>query len=111
VRAWTPSSSRRAPGLPWADSLAALDAKLAALAGAGGDRFGGGRGGAGAGGPTSASINGQLGGLHGLVEGTDAAPTTQAVRAAGEAEHALAGLLGRWGGLKRQAAEQAIPVQ
>jgi hypothetical protein len=82
------------------DSLAALDAKLAALAGAGGGRLGGGARGAAAAGPTLASLNGQLGGLFGAVEGTDATPRVEATRAVADAEHALTRLLARWRDLK-----------
>ncbi len=94
MRARLDTLKQQAGAGPRADSLAALDAKLAALAGAGGGRFGGGgRGGAGAG-PTLASLNGQLGGLYGVVEGTDAAPTPQVSRTAGEAERGLIAVLG-----------------
>ena len=109
MRARLDTLKQQAGAGPRADSLAALDARLAALAGAGGGRFGGGgRGGAGAG-PTLASIGGQLSGLYGIVEGTDAAPATQAMGAIGDAERGLAGLLARWDVLQK-ASTVARPV-
>jgi hypothetical protein len=94
MRARLDTLKQQAGAGPRADSIAALDVKLAALTGAGGGRFGGGRAGS-ATGPTLGSLNGQLGGLYGVVEGTDTAPTTQVVRAVGEAERGLADLLKR----------------
>ena len=103
MRARLDTIKEQAGAGPQAASIAALDAKLAALAGTGGGRSGGGggRGRAGAR-ATLASLNGQLGGLYGVVEGTDAAPTNHAVRAVGEAERELAGLILIWDGLKRR---------
>ncbi len=86
------------PG-PRADSLAALDAKLAALAGGGGAPVAG-RGGS-TQGPTLTSLNGRLNGLYGLVEGTDAAPTVQGAAAVARTERAFAPLLARWAVLRR----------
>jgi len=83
-----------------ADSIAALDSKLAALVGAGAGRFGGGGRGGAAAGPTLASLNGQLGGLYGLLQGTDASPTLQATNAVAAAERGLGSVLGRWATLK-----------
>ncbi len=88
-----------------ADSIAALVARIGAVAGAGGRGFfGGGRGGAPRG-PTLASLDGEIGGLYRIVEGADDAPTTQAVAAVGVAERALASLTRRWEVLKGEAAE------
>ena len=85
-----------------ADSIAALDAKIAALIGSGGGRFGGGRGGASQA-PTLSSLNGQLGGYYGVLQGSDAAPTLQEVAAVAAAERTMTPLLARWDGLKREA--------
>ena len=94
-----------------ADSLTAFDGRLAALL-AGGGAGGRGRGGA-AGGPAAAGaapqsnltrLNGELGGLFGIVEGYDGAPTTQALRAVAVAERTLTDLLARWDGLQREGA-------
>jgi photosystem II stability/assembly factor-like uncharacterized protein len=103
MRARLDTLERQAGAGPRADSIAALDSSLAVLAGAGGGRFGGGRGGAGQS-PSLASLNGQLGGLYGMVEGTDAAPTPQASAAVAAADRALGRLLTRWAGLRREAA-------
>jgi photosystem II stability/assembly factor-like uncharacterized protein len=80
---------------PVAEAVAALDRKAAALAGA--ER---GRGRRGAPveerEPSLGRVGGELGGLLALLEEADAAPTTQAVAAVGEADRALAGLLAKW---------------
>jgi hypothetical protein len=85
-----------------AEALAALDRKAAALEGAGGR--GGPRGGfreaAGAGEPSLTRLNAQLTALLALVEGADAAPTTQAVGASDEVQRMLTSLLARWGELR-----------
>ena len=47
-------------------------------------------------------LNGELVGLYGLVEGADAAPTTQAVAAVGELERALATQLESWRALRER---------
>src|SRR5207247_757865 len=49
-----------------------------------------------------ARLNGDLVGLYGIVEGADAAPTTQAVAALGELERALAAELERWRELRER---------
>ena len=112
-----------------ADSLTAFDGRLAALlsGGAGGARGRGVAGGPPAGGaqppaagaaaapppaaqatPAAAPqsnltrLNGELGGLYGIVGGYDGAPTTQALRAVAAAERTLADLLARWEALKRE---------
>jgi hypothetical protein len=94
-----------------ADSLTAFDGRLAALLTGGGA---GGRGPRGAaGGPAAAGaapqsnltrVSGELGGLYGIVEGYDGAPTTQALRAVAAAERTVTDLLARWDGLKREGA-------
>jgi hypothetical protein len=112
---------------PRADSLTAFDEKLAALL-SGGAAGGRGRGGAGGpagaggqgagGGPAAAGaapadnltrVNGQLGGLYGIVEGYDGAPTSQALRAVAAAERAVTDLLARWGVLTREGAALGVP--
>jgi len=108
MRARLDTLKQQAGAGPRADSIAALDAKLAALLGAGGGRAGGRRGGA-AETPTLASLNGQLGGLFGLLQGTDAAPTLQATTAVGRAERDLAPVLARWAALRREAAALSSP--
>ena len=66
------------------------------------DRFGGGRGGAPQA-PTLGGLNGQLGGLYGLLQNTDAAPTLQAASAVARAERDVGPLLTRLKTLKREA--------
>jgi len=73
-----------------AKDVAALDAKLAALAGAAG---GFGRGG---GGQTLAQLNGALAMLYGMVDSADTAPTSQAVAALAEVQKALEQQLAAW---------------
>jgi len=69
------------------------------LLGAGGGGRGGRRGG-GSETPTLASLNGQLGGLFGLLQGTDAAPAIQTAAAVARAERDLAPLLAHWRALQ-----------
>ncbi len=89
-----------------ADAVSAMDQKALALEGAGGGgRFGGGGGGRGGGAPgpdTLASVSGGLSQLMQLLQGADAAPTTQAVAAVAERRRALADLLHRWDTLKNR---------
>jgi hypothetical protein len=100
-----------------ADSLTAFDQKLAALLsggaaggrGAPGAAGGAGRAGAAASPDNLARVNAALGGLYGIVEGYDGAPTTQAARAVGVAERTLADLLARWDALKREGASLGVP--
>jgi acyl carrier protein phosphodiesterase len=74
------------------DSMSTVDARLAALeAGAGGR---GGRGGATAAG--FVSLNGDLAALYRIVEGADAAPTTQALAAIADRQRQLESLLASW---------------
>ncbi|HEY6210410.1 MAG TPA: hypothetical protein VIW28_15220, partial [Gemmatimonadales bacterium] len=47
-------------------------------------------------------LNGELVSLYGVVEGADAAPTTQAVAAVGELEQALAAQLETWRALRER---------
>jgi photosystem II stability/assembly factor-like uncharacterized protein len=88
------------------EALAELDRKAAALEGAGGrggPRGGGGfRGAGGPGEPSLTRVNAQLLALLALVEGADAAPTTQAVAAADEAQKMLTGLMARWKDLREK---------
>ena len=76
-----------------ADSLAALDQRADSLESAGG------RGQTGL-----ARLAGQLASLYGVVEETDAAPTSQAVVGVAALQRALAGLRPRWTALERAAA-------
>lgn len=90
------------------EALAAFDQKAAALegGGGGGGRFGGGGGGfgpgAGGGQDTLAGIGGSLSSLMGLLQGADAAPTSQLVAAVADGRRALANLMARWNALKTQ---------
>jgi photosystem II stability/assembly factor-like uncharacterized protein len=78
-----------------AQSIDALDSKLAAIAGQGGGRrFG--RGGGGAQDPTLASVAGDLLSIMSLAEGADVAPSTQLTTAAGEVQTKLKALLAKW---------------
>jgi photosystem II stability/assembly factor-like uncharacterized protein len=94
-------------GLPAAaQALAEFDKKAAALEGGGGGmgQRGGGAGGPGAGqggGPeTLAGIGGSLTSLMSLLQGADAAPTSQAAAAVAERRQALGGLMAKWEELK-----------
>ena len=49
-------------------------------------------------------LNGELGQLLAVVDSADAAPTTQAVRVAGEMQQTLNNLLTRWNSLKEEVA-------
>jgi photosystem II stability/assembly factor-like uncharacterized protein len=73
-----------------------LEAKLAALEGGSrpGRRFGRRVGGAAT--ASLTSMNGTLGGLLQLLQGTDAAPTTQAVEACKKTQESLAEVMARW---------------
>jgi hypothetical protein len=90
-------AARERGGASVADAISSLDAKAAALEGAGG----GGRGGRG-GGPASSfsSINGELATLYGIVHGSDRAPTTQALAAVAGVQRQLASLLASWSQLQ-----------
>jgi len=76
---------------PLADAVGALDQRLAALES--GER---------APAPTLTRVSGELAGLLDLIDGVDAAPTTQAARAVATLEGRLAGLLARWAALQRR---------
>jgi hypothetical protein len=71
-----------------------------------GQRGGGGGGGfapgAGGGQDTLAGISGSLSSLMGLLQGADAAPTSQAVAAVTDRRQALSNLLATWNALKTQ---------
>jgi hypothetical protein len=82
-----------------------LDQKLAALEGGGGGR-GGGRGAAPEGPDTLTSVSGGLGQLMGLLQGADAAPTTQLTAAVAARRAALTKLLARWNALKAEASSR-----
>jgi photosystem II stability/assembly factor-like uncharacterized protein len=53
---------------------------------------------------TLTRLNGELAGLLDVIDGVDAAPTTQAARAVTTLEAKLAGLLARWNAIRRRAA-------
>jgi hypothetical protein len=53
---------------------------------------------------TLTRLNGELAGLLDVIDGVDAAPTTQAARAVTTLEANLAGLLARWNAIRRRAA-------
>jgi photosystem II stability/assembly factor-like uncharacterized protein len=76
---------------PLADTVGALDQRLAALES--GER---------APAPTLTRVSGELAGLLDLIDGVDAAPTTQAARAVATLEARLAGLLARWAAIQRR---------
>ena len=90
-----------------ADSIAALSAKLVTLLGGGGGR--GGRRGGGSEPPTLGGLNGQFGGLFGLLQNTDAAPAIQTANAVARAVRDLGPLLARWDSLKGEAEALAAP--
>jgi hypothetical protein len=82
-----------------ADDLAALDRKVASIAGrAPGMR--GMRRMAGPREPSLTAVSGEMGMLLRILQGADATPTTQAVAACGEVQEALGKLLARWDELK-----------
>jgi photosystem II stability/assembly factor-like uncharacterized protein len=83
-----------------ASGKAELEQKIAAVAGAtGGGRRG--RGGA-SDGQTLAQLDGELEALLGVLEGADAAPTTQAVAAVSEAKVKFDKLMLRWESVRRE---------
>jgi hypothetical protein len=108
VRAQVKTLQEKAGQSPVAQALADFDKKAAALEGggtAGGGQRGGGGGfgpGAGGGGDTLAGIGGSLTSLMGLMQASDAAPTSQVLAAVGERQKALAGLMAKWTALKTQ---------
>ena len=75
-------------GAPLAASLASLDAKALALESGG------------AGQTSFSSLNGDLLTLYELIEGADAAPTTQVIAAVDELQRSAAALLDRWNDLR-----------
>ncbi|HVG31138.1 MAG TPA: hypothetical protein VM864_15615 [Pyrinomonadaceae bacterium] len=83
---------------PKADALAALDQKLAPLAGEGGGQAPG--TGAAAGGANFAQLNSSFESLLELLQSADAQPTTQAVAASAELQRRLAEALSRWNEIK-----------
>jgi hypothetical protein len=85
---------RAAQGTAIAAALADLDRKSAALEGAGGFRKV--RGSDAGVQENLVRLNGELSGLYEVIEGADAAPTTQAVAAVAELQKALDSLLARW---------------
>ena len=85
-----------------AEAVSSLAQRVTALEGSGGGRFGGGGRRAGAGQPALSTVNGQLLSLMELLEGTDAAPTTQAVAAAAELQKLLADTLTTWNDIKEK---------
>ena len=78
-----------------AEAAAALDRKAAALAGAERPAMRG-RGRGNTEGESLGRFGGELGRLLAVLQGADAAPTTQTVAAVGAARQALDGLLKRW---------------
>jgi photosystem II stability/assembly factor-like uncharacterized protein len=91
-RANLDSLRSRGSASPSLDSLDRLAASLEGRAG----RPGGGSG------PSFASLNAELNSLLRTVDGADAMPTRQTVTAVASAERSLAGLLERWGQVKRK---------
>src|SRR5690348_10925645 len=86
-------AARERGGASVVDAIAGLDAKVGALEGGGG----GGRGGRGGGASTSfTALNGELAALYAIVEGSDRAPTTQALAALTDLQRQLTGLLSLW---------------
>jgi photosystem II stability/assembly factor-like uncharacterized protein len=86
-----------------AEALAEFDKKAAALegsAGGAGQRGGGGGMGASGGPDTLSSISGSLNSLMSLLQGADAAPTSQAAAAVADRRQALADLLAKWTALE-----------
>ena len=98
IRAQVKQLQERAAQSPVSQALAAFDKKAAALegSGGGGGRFGGG------GQDTLAGIAGSLSMSMGLLQGADAAPTSQVVAAVTSGRIALASLMARWNELKSQ---------
>jgi hypothetical protein len=83
---------------PLADAVAALDEKAAALTGA--ERGFRGRRDPGPREESLGRLAGELGGLLALLQGADAAPTTQAVAAVGDVRAGLDKVLKRWAEMK-----------
>jgi photosystem II stability/assembly factor-like uncharacterized protein len=81
-----------------AEAITEADKKVAALEGAGASRFGGGP--AGSREPSLGRMTNELLSMMGVVEDTDAPPTTQAVAASADLQRRLADLLTSWEGLK-----------
>jgi hypothetical protein len=109
IRAQVKTLQERAGQSAISQALAEFDKKAAALEGGGGgmgQRGGGGGGGfgpgAGGGPDTLAGISGSLSSLMGLLQGADAAPTSQAVAAITERRQALSNLIAKWNALKAQ---------
>lgn len=102
LRAEARERRKKATGKKLLAALDALDADLAALEGSAGRR------GRGAGGVRDLTrLNADLVALYGLVEGADAAPTTQAMAALVELEESLASLRGRLAEAEKKAAAAA----
>jgi len=108
VRAQLKTLQERAGQGAISQALAEFDKKAAELEGGGGgmgQRGGGGGGfgpGAGGGQDTLAGISGSLSSLMGLLQGADAAPTSQALAAVTERRQALSNLMAKWNALKTQ---------
>jgi len=123
MRAVVDSLKKAAGAGPRADSLTAFDEKLAALLSGGG--IGGRRGGGapaaaapaaavpGPGGRPGAAavpesnllrLAGELGGLYGIVEGHDSAPTSQVVMSFFNLQRSFQETLGRWDALRQEGA-------
>jgi hypothetical protein len=96
LRADLRSRGEKAKEAALKDATAALDRKLAALAGAaaGGRRPRGGGGGSRE--PTFGRVQGEMGQLLRLLQRADATPTSPLVAACGEAQKTFAGLVERW---------------
>jgi photosystem II stability/assembly factor-like uncharacterized protein len=110
IRAQVKAVQEKAGQSPAAQVLADFDKKAAALEGGGGGAGGGMRGGgggfgpgAGGGGPdTLAGIGSSLTSLMSVLQGADAAPTSQVLAAVADRQKALAGLMAKWAVLKAQ---------
>jgi photosystem II stability/assembly factor-like uncharacterized protein len=109
IRAQVKTLQERAGQGAISQALADFDKKAAALEGGGGgmgQRGGGGGGGfgpgAGGGPDTLAGIGGSLSSLMGLLQGADAAPTSQALAAVTGRRQALASLMAKWNAFKTQ---------
>ena len=105
IRAQVKQLQERADQGVASEALAAFDKKAVALegSGGGGGRFGGGFDPSGAGGQdTLAGITGLLSMSVGLLQGADAAPTSQVVAAVTSSRIALGSLMARWSELKGQ---------
>jgi hypothetical protein len=105
IRAQLKSLRERAGEGALAKELAAFDQKAQELEGSGGGGRGGGggfMGGGGGGQETITAIGGALNSLMGLLQGADAAPTTQLTAAIAESRRSLSNLMTRWNALKTQ---------